>query len=232
MTDSMAARLAAIEQRISLACERAGRPAGSVTLLPVSKTFSAEDIRTAAGLGLKRFGENKTQEIHQKAEPLADLGLSWVMIGHLQTNKVKDVVRDVAEVQSLDRQELADALQRRLEQAGRKLDVLIQVKTSPEPSKFGLPPEELGALLAHIQQDCPALSVQGLMTMATNTDDEAEVRACFRRLRELRDAHASASQPLTRLSMGMSGDFELAIAEGSTEVRIGSALFGARDYGA
>lgn len=230
MTDSMAGRLAAIEHRISLACERAGRAPDSVALLPVSKTFDTQAIREAAALGLRRFGENKTQEIRQKADPLADLGLSWVMIGHLQTNKAKDVARDVAEVQSLDRQELADALQRRLEQTGRELDVLIQIKTSPEPSKFGLPPEGLPALLAHLQAHCPALLVQGLMTMAVNTEDPAAVRQCFRRLRELREQHASAARPLARLSMGMSGDFEIAIEEGSTEVRIGSALFGARHY--
>ncbi len=230
MIDTMATRLAALEQRIAQACERAGRPAGSVQLLPVSKTFDAEAVREAAALGLRRFGENKTQEIRQKADPLADLGLSWVMIGHLQTNKAKDVVRDVAEVQSLDRQELADALQRRLEPAGRSLDVLIQVKTSPEPSKFGLPPEALPGLLAHLRQACPALRVQGLMTMAINSDDSAAVRACFRRLRELRERHATTELPLARLSMGMSGDFEIAIEEGSTEVRIGSALFGARSY--
>lgn len=230
MTDSMASRLAAIEHRISQACQRAGRAPGSVALLPVSKTFDARVVREAAALGLRRFGENKTQEIRQKADPLADLGLSWVMIGHLQTNKAKDVARDVAEVQSLDRADLADALQRRLHDAGRSLDVLVQIKTSPEPSKFGLDPEALPQMLAHLQQHCPALRVQGLMTMAVNSDDPAAVRACFRRLRELRERHATAALPLARLSMGMSGDFEIAIEEGSTEVRIGSALFGARSY--
>lgn len=230
MTDSMASRLAAIEHRISQACQRAGRTPGSVALLPVSKTFDAQAVREAATLGLRRFGENKTQEIRQKADPLADLGLSWVMIGHLQTNKAKDVVRDVAEVQSLDRPDLADALQRRLHDAGRSLDVLVQIKTSPEPSKFGLEPEALPQMLAHLHQHCPTLRVQGLMTMAVNSDDPAAVRACFRRLRELRDRHASTALPLARLSMGMSGDFEIAIEEGSTEVRIGSALFGARSY--
>lgn len=230
MTDSMASRLAAIEHRISQACQRAGRAPGSVALLPVSKTFDARAVREAAALGLRRFGENKTQEIRQKADPLADLGLSWVMIGHLQTNKAKDVARDVAEVQSLDRADLADALQRRLHDAGRSLDVLVQIKTSPEPSKFGLDPDALPQMLAHLQQHCPALRVQGLMTMAVNSDDPAAVRACFRRLRELRERHATAALPLARLSMGMSGDFEIAIEEGSTEVRIGSALFGARSY--
>jgi len=230
----MADRLAAIQARMAAACARAGRPAGSVALLPVSKTFDAQAVREAAALGLRRFGENKTQEIHQKVGPLADLGLQWVLIGHLQTNKAKDAARDASEVQSLDRLELAQALQRRLEPAGRTLDVLVQVKTSPEPSKFGLTPEDLPGLLRAVAQQCPALRVQGLMTLAVNSTDPAEVRACFARLRQLRDqvrGEGIDGVSLERLSMGMSGDFELAIEEGSTEVRIGSALFGARDYG-
>ncbi|SAI50971.1 Predicted enzyme with a TIM-barrel fold [Bordetella ansorpii] len=232
---SMAGRLAAIRARMAAACERAGRPADSVALLPVSKTFDADAVREAASLGLHRFGENKTQEIRQKAGPLADLGLHWVMIGHLQTNKAKDAARDAFEVQSLDRLELAEALQRRLEPEGRTLDVLVQVKTSPEPSKFGLEPNELPALLRAVARDCPALRVQGLMTLAVNSDDPRAVRACFARLRQLRDqlrGDGIEGVSLDRLSMGMSGDFELAIEEGSTEIRIGSALFGARDYGA
>ncbi|KAK69006.1 pyridoxal phosphate enzyme, YggS family [Bordetella bronchiseptica CA90 BB1334] len=228
--DSMPHRLAAIQARIKAACERGARPPESVALLPVSKTFPVEAIRHAAALGLRRFGENKTQEIRHKAPELADLDLQWVMIGHLQTNKAKDVARDVAEVQSLDRLELADALQRRLEMEARSLDVLVQVKTSPEPSKYGLAPELLPGFLRTLVSDFPALRVQGLMTMAVNDEDPQAVRACFRLLRELRD-RARDSVPgvaLDRLSMGMSGDFEIAIEEGSTEIRIGSALFGAR----
>ncbi|ARP96895.1 YggS family pyridoxal phosphate-dependent enzyme [Bordetella genomosp. 13] len=239
MSDSfpttMADRLAAIRARMAAACDRAGRPHDSVALLPVSKTFDAGAVREAAGLGLRRFGENKTQEIRQKAPELADLGLQWVMIGHLQTNKAKEAARIAAEVQSLDRLELAEALQRRLDLEGRVLDVLVQVKTSPEPSKFGLAPEDLPALLRAVARGCPALRVQGLMTMAVNSDDAGAVRACFARLRTLRDqmrGEGIDGVSLERLSMGMSGDFELAIEEGSTEVRIGSALFGARDYGA
>lgn len=231
--DTLASRLAAIRARMAAACERAGRPAGDVALLPVSKTFGIDRIREAASLGLTRFGENKTQEIRQKAGPLADLGLQWVLIGHLQTNKAKEAARDAAEVQSLDRLELAEALQRRLDLEGRAIDVLVQVKTSPEDSKSGLPPGELPAFLRTVARDCPALRVKGLMTLAVNSDDPQAVRACFRQLRELRDrmrGEGIANIGLDRLSMGMSGDFELAIEEGSTEVRIGSALFGARHY--
>jgi len=231
--DTMAGRLARIQQRIREACERAGRRPDSVTLLPVSKTFGEDALREAMALGLTRFGENKTQEIRQKAVALAGHGLKWVLIGHLQTNKAKDAARDAAEVQSLDRVELAEALHRRLQNEGRTLDVLVQVKTSPEPSKYGMAPEDVAPFLRRIAADFPTLRVRGLMTLAVNSPDPAQVRACFRALRELRDRLAQeriAGVSLDRLSMGMSGDFELAIEEGSTEVRIGSAIFGARSY--
>lgn len=231
--DTMAGRLAQIQQRIASACERAGRSPDSVTLLPVSKTFGEDAIREAMALGLTRYGENKTQEIRQKATALAGLGLQWVLIGHLQTNKARDAARDAAEVQSLDRVELAEALHRRLTNEGRTLDVLVQVKTSSEPSKYGMDPADVAGFLRRVATDFPTLRVQGLMTLAVNSPDPAEVRACFRALRELRDRLRQENQPgvsLDRLSMGMSGDFELAIEEGSTEVRIGSAIFGARHY--
>jgi pyridoxal phosphate enzyme (YggS family) len=148
----------------------------------------------------------------------------------LQTNKAKDAARLVAEVQSLDRLELARALDRRLQHEGRAIDVLVQVKTSPEPSKFGLAPEALPAFLKQVA-GLDTLRVRGLMTMAVNSSDEQAVRACFHQLREWRDRlRGEGVDNLARLSMGMSGDFELAIEEGSTEVRIGSALFGQRTY--
>ncbi len=231
--DTMAGRLAQIQQRIADACARAGRSPDSVTLLPVSKTFGVDAIRETMALGLTRYGENKTQEIRQKAAALDGLGLQWVLIGHLQTNKARDAARDAAEVQSLDRVELAEALHRRLANEGRTLDVLVQVKTSSEPSKYGMDPADVAAFLRRIATDFPTLRVQGLMTLAVNSPDAAEVRACFRALRELRDRLRQENLPgvsLDRLSMGMSGDFELAIEEGSTEVRIGSAIFGARSY--
>ena len=231
--DTMAGRLAQIQQRIADACARAGRSPDSVTLLPVSKTFGVDAIREAMALGLTRFGENKTQEIRQKAAALSGQGLQWVLIGHLQTNKSKDAARDATEVQSLDRPDLAEALHRRLLNEGRTLDVLVQVKTSAEPSKFGMAPEDVAAFLRRIAAEFPTLRVKGLMTLAVNSPDPEEVRACFRALRELRDqlrAEDIAGISLDRLSMGMSGDFELAIEEGSTEVRIGTAIFGARTY--
>ncbi|CAB3886015.1 MAG: YggS family pyridoxal phosphate-dependent enzyme [Achromobacter pulmonis] len=231
--DTMATRLARIRQRIAQACARAGRTPDSVTLLPVSKTFEVDAIREAMALGLNRFGENKTQELRQKAAALAGQGLQWVLIGHLQTNKAKDAARDATELQSLDRLDLAEALHRRLVNEGRTLDVLVQVKTSTEPSKYGMAPGDVAAFLRRIAADFPTLRVQGLMTMAVNSPDALAVRACFRALRELRDQLRQEGLPgvsLERLSMGMSGDFELAIEEGSTEVRIGTAIFGARSY--
>ena len=227
----LAANWADVRRRVDAACRKAGRDPAEVSILPVSKTFDADVVRAAAALGLRRFGENKVQEIRDKSGLLADCGIAWVVIGHLQTNKAKDVARLASEVQSLDRLELAEALHRRLQLEGRSLDVLVQVKTSPEESKHGLPPAELPAFLDSLRQ-YNSLRVRGLMTMATHSDDPAEVRACFRRLRELRDAMQERGHDLPRLSMGMSGDFPLAIAEGATEVRIGSAIFGPRPAGA
>lgn len=213
------------------ACERAGRPAGDVALLPVSKTFPVSVLREAAALGLHRFAENRPQELRDKSAELADLPVQWVLIGQLQTNKVKDVVRHACEVQSLDRLALAEALDTRLQREGRSMDVLVQVKTSGEPAKSGLDPEELPAFMRAVS-GMGSLRVRGLMTLAVLSDDEQAVRACFRTLRQWRDRlREEGFESVSRLSMGMSGDFEIAIEEGATEVRVGSALFGGRQAG-
>lgn len=226
-TDDLAARWAQIRRRVDDACREAGRAPAEVTILPVSKTFGVPLIRAAVALGLHRFGENKVQEIREKSAALADCGIDWVMIGHLQTNKARDVARLASEVQSLDRLELAQALHRQLQHAGRAIDVLVQVKTSNEPSKYGLPPAQLPSFL-DVLREYDTLRVRGLMTLAIHSTEAAEVRACFRLLRALRDQAVAQGHALPRLSMGMSDDFPLAIAEGATEVRIGSAIFGAR----
>ncbi|WP_397474755.1 YggS family pyridoxal phosphate-dependent enzyme [Pusillimonas sp.] len=228
MPDSLESRLAAVRSRIDQACRRAGRSPDEVSLLPVSKTFPSDVLREAAALGIRRFGENRMQEIRQKDAELTDLRPEWVLIGHLQTNKARDAARLVNEVQSLDRWSLAEALHARLQLEERVIDVLVQVKTSPEPSKFGLDADELPEFLDRLRE-LPTMRVKGLMTMAINSPDESAVRACFGLLRELRDRmRAQGHTGLDRLSMGMSGDFEWAIEEGSTEVRIGSAIFGPR----
>ena len=225
--DTLAARWIAVRERVGAACIAAGRDPAEVTVLPVSKTFGPERVREATALGLTRFGENKVQELREKSAALADLPLHWVLIGHLQTNKAKDVARLASEVQSLDRLELAEALHRRLAAEGRTLEVLVQVKTSQEESKHGLPPEALPGFLERLR-DYDTLHVRGLMTLALQSDQADAVRACFRQLRQLREAAAARGHVLPRLSMGMSGDFPLAIAEGATEVRIGTAIFGRR----
>lgn len=225
----LAARWQAVRQRVDAACRTAGRDPSEVTILPVSKTFPVEVIREAVGLGLHRFGENKVQEIKAKYEPLADCAIDWVMIGHLQTNKAKEVARFASEVQSLDRLELAEALHKRLQNEGRTLDVLVQVKTSSEETKYGLPADQLPGFL-DVLRGFDTLRTRGLMTLAVHSEHEAEVRACFRMLRKLRDGAIASGHDVERLSMGMSGDFALAIAEGATEVRIGTAIFGERAY--
>lgn len=225
----LAARWREACSRVETACRAAGRNPADVVILPVSKTFTPEVIRMAVALGLHRFGENKVQEIKSKAEPLADCAIDWVMIGHLQTNKAKEVARLASEVQSLDRQELAATLHKHLHSEGRTLDVLVQVKTSNEETKYGMEPEQLPRFLNELRA-FDTLRVCGLMTLAVHSDDPAEVRACFRRLRQLRDRAIAEGHNIPRLSMGMSGDFPLAIAEGATEVRIGTAIFGARPF--
>lgn len=226
---TFAGRLAAVRGRIAAACADAGRDPSEVTLLPVSKTFDAGAVREAVGLGLRRFGENKVQEIQAKAAELSAEALDWVVIGHLQTNKAKAVARLASEVQSLDRLDLAVALDKALQAEGRGIDVLVQVKTSREDSKSGLAPGALPGFLDELRH-YPSLRVRGLMTLAEASDDEVVVRACFRDLYQYRDSARQAGHTVDRLSMGMSGDFALAIAEGSTEIRVGSALFGARTY--
>lgn len=229
----MAQRFAGLRQAMADASVQAGRDPADVVILPVSKTFPIEDIRAAQALGLTRFGENRLQELRQKAEAMVDQPPDWVVIGHVQTNKAKDVARWATELQTLDRIELAEALDRRLQAEGRSLDVLVQVKTAAEESKHGLAPDALAGFLDALAP-YEALRVKGLMTVATQTDDQAVVRACFATVRVLRDRAretAGAHVELERLSMGMSGDFALAIAEGATEVRIGSALFGVRGAG-
>lgn len=229
--DDFRHNLAGVQARIDAACGRAGRDPATVRLLPVSKTVDEVRIRAAYAAGCRQLGENKVQEAHRKWEAMADLpDLRWSVIGHLQTNKAKLVARFAAEFQALDSLRVAEALDRRLQEEGRALDVFVQVNTSGEPSKYGLAPSDVPAFLRGL----PAFStlrVRGLMTLALFSDDAVRVRACFVALRTLRDRlrqDAPAGVALDELSMGMSGDFELAIEEGATVVRVGQAIFGAR----
>ncbi|MGE8658929.1 MAG: YggS family pyridoxal phosphate-dependent enzyme [Achromobacter sp.] len=223
--------LAAIHARMQAACHRAGRDPASVRLLPVSKTMDESRIRLAYAAGCRLLGENKVQEAHRKWENTADLAdLRWSVIGHLQTNKAKLVAQFASEFQALDSLRLAEALDRRLQAEGRALDVFVQVNTSGEPSKYGLAPDDVAAFLQALPA-YSALRVRGLMTLALFSSEAERVRQCFVLLRGLRDRlrqEAPAGFHLDELSMGMSGDFEIAIEEGATVVRVGQAIFGAR----
>ncbi|MCS3765492.1 MULTISPECIES: YggS family pyridoxal phosphate-dependent enzyme [Bradyrhizobium] len=222
------ANLDELEQRIDRACMRARRRRSEVRVLPVSKTVPAAIIRIASELGLCEFGENKVQEAESKVRDLADLSLNWSVIGHLQTNKVKSMVKFANEFHALDTLRLAEALQARLSAEGRHLDVFVQVNTSGEVSKYGLPPHEVEDFVLRLS-DYPALVPRGLMTLAVLSGEADKVRECFKLLRGLRDAlRDRTSTRLDLLSMGMTSDFEIAIEEGADVIRVGQAIFGPR----
>lgn len=226
---TVAANLAAIEARVAAACARAGRARDTVRLLPVSKTHPASVVMEAYAAGCRRFGENKVQEASAKAAELASVpDLEWSFIGHLQTNKARELASFASEFQALDSLRVAGELDRRLQALGRGLDVLIEVDTSGEESKFGVAPADVPAL-AHGLGSFGALRVRGLMTIAANTPDRQVIAGCFDTMVELRERVRDAvGAGCDELSMGMSSDFELAVEHGSTCVRIGTAIFGAR----
>jgi len=223
--------LAAVQARIAAACRRVGRDPATVRLLPVSKTKPESSLRLAHAAGCRILGENKVQEAHRKWEAMRDLSdLQWSVIGHLQTNKAKWVAQFASEFQALDSLRVAEALDRRLQTEGRALDVFVQVNTSGEASKYGLSPEDVPAFVQTLPT-FSALRVRGLMTLALFSSEAERVRRCFILLRNLRDRLRQSAPDgiaLDALSMGMSGDFEIAIEEGATVVRVGQAIFGAR----
>ncbi|MGB3864158.1 MAG: YggS family pyridoxal phosphate-dependent enzyme [Xanthobacteraceae bacterium] len=224
---TFSANLAAVEDRIANACARAGRERGAVRLLPITKTVPAHILRFAFRAGIHAFGENKIQEATAKREALSDLAIDWCIVGHLQTNKIKYLTRFATEFHALDSERLADRLNARLEREGRVLDVYVQVNTSGEDSKYGLHPDALLPFVEMLDR-FPRLKPRGLMTLALFSSDMAKVRPCFQLLRRLRDQAVRRNAALTELSMGMSGDFEEAIEEGATIVRVGQAIFGKR----
>ncbi len=212
-------RLAEVRRRIAHACERARRDPAGVTLLAVTKVFPAQVIRDAYALGLREFGENYVQEFENKAPLVADLaGARFHLIGHLQSNKTRKAAEIFQVIQTVDSARLA----RRLNEAGQQLDVMIEVKLGNEEAKSGAGAAEIPQLIAAVRE-CPSLRLLGLMTMPPWSDDPEAARPYFRRLRELAAEHG-----LEQLSMGMSHDLETAIEEGSTCVRVGTALFGKR----
>ena len=219
--------LSNVERRIAAACARAGRARDSVTLVAVTKGQPPEVAADAARLGLTLFGENKVQEAKAK-KPLCPERLRWHLIGHLQSNKCRDAVGLFEMIQSVDSLSLAEELDKRAEQAARTIPILLEVNVVGEASKFGYRPETLLAELARLNA-LKRLEIHGLMTVPPWTPDPEKVRPIFRQMGALKtQCERLLGAPLPHLSMGMTGDFEVAIEEGATMVRIGTALFGPR----
>lgn len=222
-------RLQNLVIRIAQAAESAGRESSSVTLLAVSKTWPADAVREAVNAGQRAFGENYVQEGVGKVDELAALGLEWHFIGPLQGNKTRLVANHFAWVHSIDRLKIAQRLSAQRDVHLPPLQVCIQVNVSGEASKSGVAPDEVPAL-AQAVAALPRLKLRGLMTIPEPTDDVALQRARFAALREIKDRLVAEGLDLDTLSMGMSDDLEAAIAEGATIVRVGTAIFGARNY--
>ncbi len=224
---SLADNLDAIQQRIRVACERVGRAPGEITLLAVTKSQPPEAVAAAAQLGLNLLGENKVQEARAKI-PLCPGKLHWHFIGHLQSNKCRDAVELFEMIQSVDGLPLAQEIARRAERAAKTMPILLEVNVAGEASKFGYAPEKLLVELEAINA-LPKIEIHGLMAVPPWSSEPEKSRPHFRRLREMKErCEQTLGAPLPHLSMGMSGDFEVAIEEGATMIRIGTALFGPR----
>jgi pyridoxal phosphate enzyme (YggS family) len=227
LSEGVGAALDAVRARIDAAAARAGRDPAAVTLVAVSKTHGPEAVRAAYARGQRDFGENYVQELVAKADGLADLvDLRWHFIGHLQTNKCRDVAGRVAMVQTVDSARLARELGRRAVAVGRTVGILVQVNVAREAQKSGCEVGELAAILAEAEAT-PGVALRGLMTVPPAAGDPAASRPWFEALRALRDEHGGASR-LPELSMGMTHDMAEAVAAGATMVRVGTAIFGAR----
>ncbi len=211
---------AAVRKRIAAACGRSGRNAGEVTLVAVTKTFPAQAVTAAIAAGAREIGENRVQEARDK-KPLVQGTARWHLIGHLQSNKAKDAVRVFDTIQTIDSLPLAEKVAGAAVAAGKRIDVLLEVNIGREPQKSGAGPDDIEALARGVR-GLDGLTLTGLMTIPP-VSDEAATRAYFRELRSMRDALG-----LQHLSMGMTDDFEMAIEEGATIVRVGRAIFGAR----
>lgn len=228
----IAEHLEAVRRRIDAAAQRAGRRPTDITLVAVSKTFPAEAVRRAAAAGVRAFGENRVQEGLQKIEEVADPSLEWHLIGHLQSNKAKRAAAAFQWIESVDSLELLQRLDRAAGDAARRPRVLVQVDLAGEATKHGVPAGEAAALVEAATK-CESLDLRGLMLVPPFPDNPEDSRPWFRQLRELRDRLVRDGLPaerLAELSMGMSHDFEIAIEEGATIVRVGTAIFGGRTY--
>jgi len=226
----ISANIESVRGRIAAACRRAGRRPEDITLVAVSKTFPAERIREVVRAGVSDIGENYVQEVLPKREALAGEPIRWHFIGHLQSNKAKSIAAWVTMVHALDSQALAQELDARAARANRTIDALVEVNTTGEQSKFGISPDQVLPFVRSLE-GFPHIRICGLMTIGPFLPDPEGSRPMFRRLRELRETLARHSQQNldpVHLSMGMTGDFEVAVEEGATLLRIGTALFGSR----
>jgi pyridoxal phosphate enzyme (YggS family) len=225
-------RLAEVRDRIANAAGRAGRRPDGVRLIAVSKTHPIDAVRAAADAGQIHFGENKVQEALQKIAQSSDTRLRWHLIGHLQSNKARKAAGVVDAIHAIDSVDLLKKVDQAAAAAGRRIDVLIQVDLALEDTKYGAPVSEVGAIVT-AAEGCTAATLTGLMLLPPLAENPEDARPWFRRLRELRDelvAAGAGADRLRELSMGMSHDFEVAIAEGATMVRVGTAIFGERHY--
>jgi PLP dependent protein len=226
MTENLAKRLAKVREQIETAARKAGRSAGEITLIAVSKTHPAAVVREAIEAGAGVLGENKVQEAEEKIPEIGRARAEWHLIGHLQSNKVRKAVRLFDAIHTLDSIELAARLERIcIEENVARLAVFVQVDLAQEATKSGIGEKDLPKLLEFLPA-CPHLKLEGFMTLPPFFEDVEKVRPFFRKLRELRDEFL----PAGKLSMGMSHDFQTAIEEGATHVRVGTAIFGERNY--
>lgn len=218
-----------IQQKISEICEKCGRNPDEITLIAVSKNNPVSAIKEAQKCGQVHFGENKAQELRDKSEIISD-GIDWHFIGHLQTNKVKYAVKAAEFIHSVDSEKVLEEINKRADSQGKVQKILFEVNTSDESNKFGLKDFVSLKKLVTRSTELPNVEVRGLMTMAPYTEDKKIIRDCFLQLREWKDKLNDDGFNLVDLSMGMTNDFDIAIEEGSTIVRIGTAIFGERDY--
>lgn len=229
MKDYQAENLKLLKNDIIEVCKRTGRDVNEVKLVAVSKTFPVQDILTVFNAGQIDFGENKPQEMKEKYDALKDRNINWHLIGHLQTNKVKYIADYVYLIHSVDSERLADEIQKQAEKRNKVLDILVQVNTSDEMQKSGVEPEDTDKLCRYIS-GLKNIRLCGLMTIGKFTEDKEIIRGNFRDLRKLYDELKTQFPDFKYLSMGMTSDFDIAIEEGANLLRIGSAIFGNRNY--
>jgi PLP dependent protein len=224
---ALRARLDSVRDRIARAARRVGRDPAAIRLVAISKTFSAGDVHAAVLSGQTDFGENKVQEALTKIDAVADPKLTWHLVGHLQSNKVRKAASRFDYIHSVDSVDLALKLDAAAREAGRRIRLLVQVDLAGEATKHGARLEEVPDILT-AAASCDAARIEGFMLLPPMVEDPDAVRPYFRELRQLRDRLATPAAPLGELSMGMSHDFEVAVEEGATMVRVGSAIFGFR----